>query len=85
MNPVVTITTAQGQTITVEFHKTAYRCWHVVFPSHVERHLIEGWLASMGLAGDYVYSDIRGCAVLATSSLERGMGAAAEQIVRTEF
>lgn len=71
--------TSKGATFTIEFHKTAYKCWHTVFPCYVDEHVI------ITERGDYTYRNQKGHTVLASASLSRAMAAIAEQITRTEY
>lgn len=83
----ITIVSAQGTNYYIEFHKTAYKCWHVVFPHFVDAcRVTTDYMARPDRpSGDYTYTGPQGGAVLATSSLARAMGAIAEHICETEY
>ncbi len=78
----IEVKTANGVIITIQFHRTAYKCWHVLLPRHVQMPpLEEEWT----VRGDFTYRGPNDECVLATSSLARGMEVIAEYIGQTEF
>lgn len=79
---MIEVKTAEGIVIPIQFHQTAYKCWHALLPKHVDVPPLQGdWQSK----GDYHYRGPKGECVLASSSLARVMEVIAEYIGQTEF